>query len=59
MYLILPGAIFVAVGLLGIIIIMALLLSVGKKVFLALSITDHYILHLDRLYKAESDMSCL
>ena len=31
MYLILPGAIFVAVGLLGIIIVMALL-SVGKNV---------------------------
>ena len=59
MYLILPDAIFVAVGLLGIIIIMALDYYPLGKVFLALSITDHYILHLEKLYKAESDMSCL
>ena len=42
MYLILPGAISVAVGLLTI-IAMALDYYRCKKMFLALSITDHYI----------------
>ena len=57
MNLILPGAIFVAVGLLGI-IVLALDYYRREKMFLALSTTDHYIASLDKLYKAEQDMAC-
>ena len=59
MNLILPGAIFVAVGLLAI-IVLALLIDYYRceNMFLALSTTDHYIASLDKLYKAEQDMAC-
>ena len=58
MNLILPGAIFVAVGLLAI-VVLAPDYYRCEKMFLTLSTTDHYIASLDKLYKAEQDMACL